>query len=46
MSKVSRRQFLSTAAGATAVTAFPHVWVRPAWAQTKDKIKAVYAKHV
>ena len=36
MSKVSRRQFISTAAGATAVTAFPHVWVRPAWAQTKE----------
>src|SRR5215813_1106902 len=36
MSKVSRRQFLSTAAGATAISAFPHVWVRPAWAQTKE----------
>src|SRR5258706_1769295 len=36
MSKVSRRQFISTAAGATAVTAFPHVWIRPAWAQTKE----------
>jgi ABC-type glycerol-3-phosphate transport system substrate-binding protein len=36
MSKVSRRQFLGTAAGATAVSAFPHVWIRPAWAQTKE----------
>ena len=35
MSKVSRRQFVSTAAGA-AVTAFPHVWIRPAWAQAKE----------
>ena len=26
MSKISRRKFLGTAAGATAVSAFPHVW--------------------
>ncbi len=36
MSKVSRRQFLGTAAGVTAASAFPHVWIRPAWAQTKE----------
>src|SRR6266550_1433429 len=36
MSKVSRRQFLGTAAGATAASAFPHVWIRPAWAQAKE----------
>ena len=36
VSKVSRRQFITTAAGATAVSAFPHVWIRPAWAQTKE----------
>ena len=37
MSKISRRKFLGTAAGATAaVSAFPHVWIRPAWAQTKE----------
>jgi multiple sugar transport system substrate-binding protein len=36
MRKLSRRQFLGTAAGATAVSAFPHVWIRPAWAQAKE----------
>src|SRR6185312_8928394 len=36
MSKISRRKFLGTAAGATAVSAFPHVWIRPAWAQAKE----------
>jgi multiple sugar transport system substrate-binding protein len=37
MSKISRRKFLGTAAGATAaVSAFPHVWIRPAGAQTKE----------
>ena len=36
MSKLSRRKFLGTAAGATAVSAFPHVWIRPAWAQAKE----------
>ena len=36
MSKVSRRQFLGTAAGAAAASAFPHVWIRPAWAQAKE----------
>ena len=36
MSKTSRRKFLGTAAGATAVSAFPHVWIRPAWAQAKE----------
>ena len=33
MTKVSRRQFLGTTAGATAAAAFPHVWIRPAWAR-------------
>src|SRR4026209_3000045 len=36
MTKVSRRQFLETAAGVTAASAFPHVWIRPAWAQAKE----------
>src|SRR5882724_11550803 len=36
MKKVSRRKFLGTAAGATAASAFPHVWIRPAWAQAKE----------
>src|SRR5678815_5280492 len=36
MSKISGRKFLGTAAGATAVSAFPHVWIRPAWAQAKE----------
>src|SRR6266850_8117446 len=36
MSKISRRKFLGTAAGASAVSAFPHVWIRPAWAQAKE----------
>jgi multiple sugar transport system substrate-binding protein len=36
MSTPSRRQFLGTAATAAAVTAFPHVWIRPAWAQAKE----------
>src|SRR4026208_2033923 len=36
MTKVSRRQFLETAAGVTAAPAFPHVWIRPAWAQAKE----------
>jgi multiple sugar transport system substrate-binding protein len=36
MSTLSRRQFLGTAASAAAITAVPHVWIRPAWAQTKE----------
>ncbi len=36
MTKLSRRQFLGTAAGAAAVAAAPHAWVRPAWAQQKE----------
>jgi multiple sugar transport system substrate-binding protein len=35
MSRVTRRQFLGTAALATAATV-PHAWIRPAWAQTKE----------
>jgi multiple sugar transport system substrate-binding protein len=36
MSTLSRRQFLGTASAVTAASAFPHVWVRPAWAQAKE----------
>ena len=36
MSTLSRRQFIGAAAGAAAVAAAPHVWVRPAWAQSKE----------
>src|SRR4026209_3052664 len=36
MTKVSRRQFLETAAGGTAASAFPHLGTRPAWAQAKE----------
>ena len=36
MTKLSRRQFLGGAAGAAAAGAFPHVWIRPAWAQAKE----------
>ncbi|HZN50336.1 MAG TPA: twin-arginine translocation signal domain-containing protein, partial [Methylomirabilota bacterium] len=36
MSNVSRRQFVAGAAGVTAASAFPHVWIRPAWAQAKE----------
>src|SRR4026208_439078 len=36
MTKVSRRQFLETAAGVAAASAFPHGWIRPAWAQAKE----------
>lgn len=32
MAKLTRRQFL----GASAATAFPHVWVRPSWGQQKE----------
>jgi multiple sugar transport system substrate-binding protein len=36
MTKLSRRQFLGTAASAAALGAAPHGWVRPAWAQQKE----------
>src|SRR5262245_31067909 len=36
MTTFGRRQFLGAAAGAAAVGAFPHVWIRPAWAQVKE----------
>jgi multiple sugar transport system substrate-binding protein len=35
MAILSRRQFLG-AAGTAAAGAFPHVWIRPAWAQQKE----------
>jgi multiple sugar transport system substrate-binding protein len=34
MTRLTRRQFLGATAGAAA--AFPHVWIRPAWAQQKE----------
>ena len=36
MSRLTRRQFLGSAAGVTVTSAFPHVWIRPAWAQAKE----------
>ena len=36
MARLTRRQFLGTAAGTAAAGAFPHVWIRPAWAQQKE----------
>jgi multiple sugar transport system substrate-binding protein len=36
MTTLSRRQFLGTAAGAAALGAAPHGWIRPAWAQQKE----------
>src|SRR6186997_28869 len=36
MTTFSRRQFLTTAATAAGAVAAPHVWIRPAWAQTKE----------
>jgi multiple sugar transport system substrate-binding protein len=36
MARVTRRQFLGAAAGTAAAGAFPHVWIRPSWAQGKE----------
>jgi multiple sugar transport system substrate-binding protein len=36
MTTLTRRQFLGATAGATALAAAPHAWVRPAWAQHKE----------
>ena len=36
MSRLTRRQFLGTSAAAAATLGTPHVWARPAWAQSKE----------
>ena len=36
MARLTRRQFLGAAAGTAAAGAFPHVWIRPSWAQGKE----------
>jgi multiple sugar transport system substrate-binding protein len=36
MSRLTRRQFLGTTTAAAATVSAPHIWARPAWAQTKE----------
>jgi len=36
MTGPTRRQFLGTTGAATAAAALPHVWIRPAWAQSRE----------